>query len=399
MTHDAKETGLDKSGRSLTEVPVDVRAIMHLPRLAQSLVISVRKQDASHRELNESYTNFSKNSIEPVRRFFGEAAIQAVEAMSKDRRLDFVREGNAWLNELLAWIYIRIFCLSSKDVPMVDSSNDKEHQSLVDSAKVLVKECLIMLGLQADDEKSTSCETTSRESRVLIGRTVMGSVHAARDAMNICGARSIIGIDPGLYGAIACIDIASGSLERNMDAEPLVAPTPTCTASGRTTYDLCGMTLLLRSFKKLGLRSNLVFIESPRMLPNSPHVAVSKLYYGVGLWVGMCAAYEMIVTLVQPHQWQRMMFGGLGKASSDLTRHQAEKLRKQRSVLRAKELFPEVTLRRTERSRVPDHNMADALLLAEYGRLIIAGLDDEGQKGGKRHEHKSNRRSRVGGPG
>lgn len=41
---------------------------------------------------------------------------------------------------------------------------------------------------------------------------------------------------------------------------------------------------------------------------------------------------------------------------------------KQTSILRAKQLFPGVNLRATERSKVDNHNFADALLMAEWGR-------------------------------
>jgi hypothetical protein len=43
---------------------------------------------------------------------------------------------------------------------------------------------------------------------------------------------------------------------------------------------------------------------------------------------------------------------------------------KQRSIIAAKRLFPEVSLRRTERSRKDDDGISDAILLAEYGRRI-----------------------------
>jgi hypothetical protein len=41
---------------------------------------------------------------------------------------------------------------------------------------------------------------------------------------------------------------------------------------------------------------------------------------------------------------------------------------KKASILVAKRLFPEIRLARTEKSKLPDSGMADALLIAEYAR-------------------------------
>ena len=66
--------------------------------------------------------------------------------------------------------------------------------------------------------------------------------------------------------------------------------------------------------------------------------------------------------LVTPQAWQKIMLAGENKKGD-----------KSASIKVAQRLFPDVDLRRTERCTTPDHNKADALLLAEYGRRLVGG--------------------------
>lgn len=79
-------------------------------------------------------------------------------------------------------------------------------------------------------------------------------------------------------------------------------------------------------------------------------------------WIlGLFYAYRISVNLVSPMAWKKHFGVQLGKNAS-----KAEKKSKTISVM--KQLFPSVSLKRTERSKVDDDNIADALALAEFCR-------------------------------
>lgn len=71
-------------------------------------------------------------------------------------------------------------------------------------------------------------------------------------------------------------------------------------------------------------------------------------------WIqGMLTAYGIAYELVRPQKWKREY-----SITGD----------KNTSIAVCKRLFPDVSLRRTERCRKDDDNMAESLLLAEYAR-------------------------------
>ena len=84
----------------------------------------------------------------------------------------------------------------------------------------------------------------------------------------------------------------------------------------------------------------------------------SMFHFGEGFgWLqGMLEAYEIPYELVRPQKWKKE-FGISGKNESiDVCRR----------------LFPDVSLRRTERCRKEHDGMAEALLMAEYARRRLA---------------------------
>jgi hypothetical protein len=63
---------------------------------------------------------------------------------------------------------------------------------------------------------------------------------------------------------------------------------------------------------------------------------------------------------VNPQKWQRAMFSDHVRA--------VDQTAKNASIVVSQRLFPATKLLRTEKSRTPDSGLADALLIAEYGR-------------------------------
>ena len=62
-----------------------------------------------------------------------------------------------------------------------------------------------------------------------------------------------------------------------------------------------------------------------------------------------------------------------GKPKKDMA---LKKLKKERAIAKAKELFPEVVLMHSDRCKKDDDNIAEALLLTHWGRRHYSGPDD-----------------------
>lgn len=150
-----------------------------------------------------------------------------------------------------------------------------------------------------------------------------------------------IGIDPGLFGAVAILDTPPGT--------PLdVRDTPTVTLQmsrgTRREYDVSGMAAILAPFMRLHVH---VILEESQAMPGQGVRSTFTTGLGFGLWLGVLAALTLPYTRVRPAIWKRAL--SLGKD-------------KERARLRAMQLFPTADLRRKK-----DHGRAEALLLAWYG--------------------------------
>lgn len=159
-----------------------------------------------------------------------------------------------------------------------------------------------------------------------------------------------VGIDPGKQGVIAALPWAQRKA-------PYVAPVPVIKAK-RPEYDIPIISEILEnrlySGRELFVTLELVGPMPPKMRGGS------VAQYNRGLtrgWEWMLVALKIPYQLVTPPRWQSEMHKGTAAGDT-----------KARSLLKAKQLFPGVSLRRSERARVDDHNVAEALLLAEYGR-------------------------------
>ena len=150
----------------------------------------------------------------------------------------------------------------------------------------------------------------------------------------------IIGIDPGLAGAIAVLD-AHGTLEALADTPVLTLKVQRGT---RTVYDAPGLVELLRPYA--GLHSH-VYIEEAQAMPGQGSRSMFTTGYGYGLWIGLVTTMQLPYTSVRPGIWKRSMT--LGKD-------------KEASRLRAMQLYPGADLRLKKH-----HGRAEALLLASYG--------------------------------
>lgn len=154
------------------------------------------------------------------------------------------------------------------------------------------------------------------------------------------------GIDPGKMGAIVFIS----------DAElPIVHTVPLIKAAkGRPLYDLGRLYRILDDM----VDEVFVVLEQVGAMP-AKLGGVSANYergYAQGMYQAMLCALQVPFETVLPKTWQRVMHQGT--PGTDL---------KQKSILAARRLFPGVSL--VAPGTRKDHDgIADALLLAEYGR-------------------------------
>jgi crossover junction endodeoxyribonuclease RuvC len=160
---------------------------------------------------------------------------------------------------------------------------------------------------------------------------------------------NIIGIDPGLDGALAVIE----------PVEKMVYDTPTFThkvARGtKRVYDLGRMVIWLQPWadqERGGVRiPSHAFVENIHSMPGQGVRSMFSMGYGVGAWHGILTALGIDYTLVTPQKW-KAHFGLLGQ-DKDAGRRLAQELWPDRAVL-------------FERKK--DDGRADAMLIAEYGR-------------------------------
>lgn len=152
----------------------------------------------------------------------------------------------------------------------------------------------------------------------------------------------IIGIDPGLTGAVAVL-ADDGTLVALHDTPTLILRVARGT---RQEYDLPGMVALLQPYAGAGTHA---ILEESQAMPRQGVRSMFTIGLGFGVWLGLLTALHIPYTRVRPADWKRAL-GLLGKD-------------KEVARLRAQQLFPSADLRLKQH-----HGRAEALLLAWYGQ-------------------------------
>lgn len=174
-----------------------------------------------------------------------------------------------------------------------------------------------------------------------------------------------LGIDPGLVGALATLHDKAGLID--------LQPTPTLDGD-KPLYDLPGIRRALIRAKAIGRECGgiVAVVERLDTLPPKMRGKGGALKAAGGgkanfargearAWAWALTMLEIPFHLVRPQVWQKVMHAGAGVEDT-----------KQASVLIVQRLFPNASLLRTGKGRKPDHGLADALLMAEYGRRTFA---------------------------
>ena len=159
-------------------------------------------------------------------------------------------------------------------------------------------------------------------------------------------AMHVIGIDPGLGGAVAVLP------DLKIYDTPVVHP-----SKGGRMYLPAQMADLLRPWAG---GKTMAFLEKQQAMPAQGRSSVFSIGTGYGIWLGILGALKIPVTIVHPAVWKKAMFGSMGAISQDK--------KKEVSRARASELYPGMS---HMFQRVMDHDRAEALLLARYGLGVV----------------------------
>ncbi len=176
----------------------------------------------------------------------------------------------------------------------------------------------------------------------------------------------IIGIDPGVTGAVA---IRSATSTRAY-IMPVVY-----TRRGKSRHAIIDGVMLREVLAATYSRDVQVYIEKAQAMIRKraktgkvqKQGSVSAFNYGksAGIIEGIVIGLRYPYLLVRPMTWRKSILRDWDKADP-----------KGASIIVAKQLFPEVSLRRSQLCKKDDHNMADALLLTEFGHRMMQGTHE-----------------------
>jgi crossover junction endodeoxyribonuclease RuvC len=155
----------------------------------------------------------------------------------------------------------------------------------------------------------------------------------------------IIGIDPGISGALAFLN----------DGKVSIIDTPVIKIKkGKTSKSEFLPSEMAGLLRDAGGGCH-VFIESVHAMPGQGVTSMFGFGVGYGLWLGIVAALGLPHTKVTPQAWKKAMMQGMADKNA--------------SRIRAQELFPQST---ELLARKKDHGRAEALLVAAYGAKLLS---------------------------
>lgn len=154
----------------------------------------------------------------------------------------------------------------------------------------------------------------------------------------------IIGIDPGLTGAISLVS----------REEVVVFDTPTCKLrmgrKTKTEYLPLEMAEVLQSLAKSDCH---VFMEKVHSMPGQGVASTFNFGKGFGIWIGILAALKIPYSLITPQAWKKKLMCGMPD--------------KDASRIRAQQLYPQAA---NYLNLKKHHGRAESLLIAHYGKYF-----------------------------
>lgn len=177
--------------------------------------------------------------------------------------------------------------------------------------------------------------------------------------------KTLVGIDPGLSGAIAVLG-GDGSIVIRDNPVLIVKSPPVKRRGKKTKYpksflvDTLGTISLAKSIVP---KDSTVFLEDPNHGQLRGRRGIEKLLKSTSVWETAIAAHTGIVPhLVLPAAWKKHIPGKYTNRYSDLKGRDRTAMMKQCSIDLALELFPSL-----EDAIAEKDGRAEALLIAYYG--------------------------------
>lgn len=148
-----------------------------------------------------------------------------------------------------------------------------------------------------------------------------------------------MGIDPGKGGGIGIIDESGFFFEEGGNAWLF---------DENILRNQCSYIV-----NNVGRKNVHIVVESVHAMPGQGVSSMFTFGKGFGYILGVLDSYRLTYELVSPQKWKKEF-----SVTSD----------KKTSIETCKRLFPDVDLKATDKSRTDHDGMAEALLMAEYGR-------------------------------
>lgn len=174
-------------------------------------------------------------------------------------------------------------------------------------------------------------------------------------------SKVIIGIDPGLSGAIAVITPMAYSVH-DMPTLEIIAGRKRSATTGkmvdkvRNKYNIAEIKKMLTQVRDIAHSSGFpveVWLEDVHAMPGQGVTSMFSMGVGLGILQTIPICLEMQLNFVSPVTWKKKVMNGQGKE-------------KDAAVYRAQQLYPNAQLV-TARGRLLD-GRAEALLIAHYGK-------------------------------
>lgn len=167
-----------------------------------------------------------------------------------------------------------------------------------------------------------------------------------------------IGIDPGKAGALAALAEEEGLRSAEVSKLPF-------DDSGRLDARAVFEDLCAAAWSGRKMTIVLEHVHSPK---GDGHVGAFTFGACFGALLAVCQLVpDARVHLVRPGTWKAKLGVLLPPERNGKSARELNKIKKTLAIDKARELFPHVNLVRPG-CRVPDDNMAEALLLAHYGK-------------------------------
>jgi crossover junction endodeoxyribonuclease RuvC len=160
--------------------------------------------------------------------------------------------------------------------------------------------------------------------------------------------RVVIGVDPGIKGAVAAINADDMSLLEVVDC-------PVASNAGKAIYNTPEMAHTIRRMSLLG--DAIVILEQAQSMPGQGVKSMFSTGRSFGIWEGILAALDVPFRTVRPNVWTRKVFAGMPASRG-----------KFRSIQFALQVFPDIELT-PQRCRTPKDGRADAACLAYFGAV------------------------------